>query len=119
MKRKTGGYRRRLTALGYLRSLGLQVEMKGDKIRLRPKERVTPGIKQYAKAHKQEIIQELQIYTETVKVGEFATSGFAMKVYSEVLSEEIYIASDKEIRDLIEGDGLAVYLPHELSHLVC
>ncbi len=43
-----------------LKKFGINVSLQGGKLRLDPKERITPGVVEYVKKHKAEIIRELK-----------------------------------------------------------
>ncbi|MFD2407743.1 hypothetical protein ACFSVK_21650 [Azorhizophilus paspali] len=48
-----------MAALDYLRRAGLSVEANGDKLRLRPVERITDAVRQFVRDHKAELLAEL------------------------------------------------------------
>ena len=48
-----------IAALDYLRRVGLSVEANGDRLRLRPGERVTDAIRQFVRDHRAELLAEL------------------------------------------------------------
>lgn len=47
----------------------------------------------------------------------FGKSNMAIKVYSELLREEIWIVSNEEMKNKVADEGLVVFLPHEIQHL--
>lgn len=48
----------------------------------------------------------------------FVKANLAVKVYSEVLGKKIYFVSNKRMKNLVKDEGLVIYLPHELEHLI-
>ncbi|WKN20629.1 hypothetical protein [Azotobacter vinelandii] len=48
-----------MAALDYLSRAGLAVEVIGDKLRLRPVERITDAVRQYLREHRAELLAEL------------------------------------------------------------
>lgn len=48
-----------MAALDYLRRAGLAVEANGERLRLRPIERVTDELRQYVRNHRAELLMEL------------------------------------------------------------
>lgn len=48
-----------MAALGYLRRAGLAVEANGDRLRLRPADRITDAVRQFVRDHRAELLAEL------------------------------------------------------------
>jgi hypothetical protein len=55
---------------------------------------------------------------ETMSLDAFSKSNLAVKIWSDLLGEEVYFCSDEKMVDKIKGEGLVCYLPHELKYLV-
>ena len=47
---------------------------------------------------------------------EFTNNKQAVKIYSNVLGGKLWVVSNENIKNKIAGDGLTVYLPHEIKH---
>jgi hypothetical protein len=107
-----------MTPYKHLLSKGLEVEARGDLLSLKPAEKVTEEITQYALTHKQVILQELHRIEEWVlnmTLKELPISSVAIQVHSKVLGEDIYVCTDEAIKAMVKEKGLVVYLPHELK----
>ncbi len=48
-----------MAALDYLRRAGLAVEANGDRLRLRPADRITDAVRQFVRDHRAELLAEL------------------------------------------------------------
>ena len=48
-----------MAALDYLRRAGLVVEANGDRLRLRPADRITDAVRQFVRDHRAELLAEL------------------------------------------------------------
>lgn len=100
-----------------LRERGLRVEVSGERVVLSPAELVTPDIVEIVKAHKPEIISEIRTGVENMTLDEFAGAALAVKVFSRVLGEDIFLCSDERAKQMVSDTGLVVYLPNELLEL--
>jgi len=48
---------------------------------------------------------------------DFKTRNLAVRIRSEVLGEDIWLASNEQVRDHLKAEGVAVYLADEILHL--
>lgn len=98
----------------FFKSRGLLVKVVDGKLRLSPADLVTEDIVEIMKQHKAEIIDEVRQSVENMTLDEFADAGRAVKVFSEILEEDIYLCSDEDAQEMIQAEGLVAYLPDEL-----
>ena len=98
-----------------LQAKGLTLGIAGDKIRISPPELVNDEIKALIQEHKDDLIKEIRRRVEMITLDELPDTALAIKVYSRVLGEDIYICSDVAMKKQVEGEGLVVYLPRELK----
>ena len=91
-----------------LHQAGISFSIVDKKLRFTPQKRLTAELVEHIKENKTEIANYLKEDQEN----------FVIKVHSEVLGREVYFASNQRIKDKVESEGLATYLPHELEHLV-
>lgn len=98
-------------------SRGLIVKVVDGKLRLSPADLVTEDIVEIMKQHKAEIIDEVRQSVENMTLDEFADAGRAVKVFSEVLGEDIYLCSDENAMMMVHAEGLVAYLPDELMSI--
>lgn len=103
-----------MKSINYLRERGLRVEIAGSKLRLSPKEKITPDIDEFARTHKGQIIAELKAEIESMTLDNFSKATLAIRIHSKVLDEYIWLCSDAIIARLIEKEGDVAYLPCEL-----
>lgn len=105
-----------MTPLQYIRAKGFKVEVKDWKwIRLQPRDKVPEELFQYAVAHKAEILAELRAEILAMTLDDFSEAGLAVRVYSRVLDQHIWLCSDAEMARIVEKEGEAAYLPSELE----
>jgi hypothetical protein len=117
-----------------LKNLGYVLYPKGGKIRLKfiqkgepSKEKAIPLLKKLKK-HKAEVMECLgetqnRINPDLSKIEcmtltEFAQTNLALKVYSSVLGETVYFASNDIVAEKLKGDGLVIYATGELEQLI-
>jgi hypothetical protein len=98
----------------FFKSRGLLVKVVDGKLRVSPADLVTEDIVEFMKAHKVEIIAEVRQSVENMTLEEFADAGRAVKVFSEILGEDIYLCSDENAMKMVHAEGLVAYLPDEL-----
>lgn len=48
----------------------------------------------------------------------FAGANMAIKIYSEILQENLFFVSNERLKNQVKGDGLVIYLPHELKNII-
>ena len=103
-----------------LQKFGIKIALQGDKLRLVPKERITPGVVEYVKKHKAEIIRELKARFQRVEdmtLEQLKQEDLAIRVYSKVFGEDIYLCSNEAMKRMVESEGYVCYLPDELKRL--
>lgn len=54
----------------------------------------------------------------SMPLDEFTKNKLAIKVFSKLLGEEIWIVSNEEMKNKVADEGLPIYLPLELEHLI-
>lgn len=103
-----------MSYLSDLRERGLTIGLGGNRLILSPAELVTSDVEELVKGHKAEIIAEVRQAVENMTLEEFAGAGQAVKVFSEILGEDIYLCSDENAMKMVHAEGLVAYLPDEL-----
>ena len=100
---------------------GILISLVDNKLRVSPRERVTPELLEYIKVNTQHIVRymrDLNKKVASMTLGDFSIGNIAIKVHSETLKEDIYFISRETMMNMIASEGLVTYLHHELECLI-
>lgn len=104
------------------------MHLEGDRLHVKaPKGTLTPELRQALAERKADILEALREgrspfdwgglgYAEVMALSdaEFRRAGIAVVIESELVWEQIILASNEDVLRRLEGDGRAVFLPEEI-----
>ena len=106
---------------------GIHLRVVDSELRVRPRSRVSPGLLETLRRHKQELLdhlagegQEAPTDAESVAamtLGDFATAGLIVEIYSEALGIEVLLVSDNVREERLESETRPIYRAGEMRNL--
>jgi len=103
-----------------LNAAGITVSVADGKLRLTPKEKLTPELVEEIKQNKAEIVGYLKEFgqVDNMTLKKFARKNLAVKIYSGLLGKAFWLVSNGKVQNQVKNKGLVTYLPHELAYLM-
>lgn len=112
----------------YLLNLGFEMRIHGDKLRVVPREKITPEIREYIRSNKAVLMEEVK-KRQSDALGEchesgpegkdpFLVSGAACKVFLPPLERDVWLCPDEKARSMVKDDGLPCLLFTDLVYIL-